>query len=98
MISSLYKKIDIVHHRVYMISKRQMEFPNDIKLYILSYLPHPYKKPLHIEALNKTPMFSDLMIDRALTLELEEEIDGDIDPLWLNSYIQYKKWRNIYSG
>jgi hypothetical protein len=70
-----------------------MEFPNEIKQYILSYLPHPYKRPIHVEAINKTPMFSDLSVDRLLTLELEEEIDGEVDLIWLNSFVEYRKWR-----
>lgn len=70
-----------------------MEFSNEIKRYILSYLPHPYKKPNHVVAINKTPMFADLTIDRSLTFELEEENDY----LWLNSYIEYKKWRQMNS-
>jgi len=72
-----------------------MEFPNEIKQYILSYLPYPYKKPLHLDAINKTPMFADMTIDREMTLELETEIDGDFDCAWLNSYVQYKKYRNM---
>tara|TARA_B110001450_G_C17517026_1_gene438909 strand:+ start:449 stop:682 length:234 start_codon:yes stop_codon:yes gene_type:complete len=74
-----------------------MEFPNEIKEYILSYLPHPYKKPNHLDAINKTPMFADLTIDRLMTLELEEQIDGIIDLEWMNSYVEYKKWRNLNS-
>ena len=74
-----------------------MEFPDEIKKYILSYLPHPYKKPIHLDAINKTPMFADLSIDRLMTLELEEEIDGEIDLEWMNSYVEYKKWRNLNS-
>lgn len=74
-----------------------MEFPEEIKKYILSYLPHPYKKPIHLDAINKTPMFADLSIDRLMTLELEEEIDGEIDLEWMNSYVEYKKWRNLNS-
>jgi hypothetical protein len=73
-----------------------MEFPNEIKCYILSYLPHPYKKPIHVEAINKTPMFADLTIDRLLTLEeCGEDIDNKNDYLWMNSYIEYKKLRNF---
>lgn len=71
-----------------------MEFPNEIKEYILTYLPHPYKRPLHLDAINKTPMFADFTIEREMTLELEEELDGEIDYRWLNSYIEYKKYRN----
>ena len=71
-----------------------MEFPNEIKLEILSYLPHPYRKPYHVEAINKTPLFADLTIERLLTFEIEEEIVGEDDMLWLNSYIEYKKWRS----
>lgn len=74
-----------------------MEFPDEIKKYILSYLPHPYKKPIHLDAINKTPMFADLTIDRLMTLELEQEIDGEIDLEWMNSYVEYKKWRNLNS-
>tara|TARA_Y100000389_G_scaffold153881_1_gene154242 strand:+ start:2587 stop:2820 length:234 start_codon:yes stop_codon:yes gene_type:complete len=74
-----------------------MEFPNEIKEYIFSYLPHPYKKPNHLDAINKTPIFADLTIDRLMTLELEQEIDGDIDLEWMNSYVEYKKWRNLNS-
>lgn len=74
-----------------------MEFPDEIKKYILSYLPHPYKKPIHLDAINKTPMFADLSIDRLMTLELEQEIDGEIDLEWMNSYVEYKKWRNLNS-
>ena len=74
-----------------------MEFPDEIKQYILSYLPYPYKKPLHLDAINKTPMFADLTIDRLMTLELEENIESEVDYLWLNSYIEYKKWRQTNS-
>lgn len=72
-----------------------MEFPNEIKQYIMSYLPHPYKKTIHVEAINKTPMFADFSIDRLLTLELEREIDGKIELPWMNSYIEYKHWRRL---
>ena len=71
-----------------------MEFPNQIKEYILTYMPHPYKRPLHLDAINKTPMFADFTIEREMTLGLEEELDGEIDYRWLNSYIEYKKYRN----
>jgi hypothetical protein len=71
-----------------------MEFPNEIKQHILSYLPHPYKKPFHLDAINKTPMFADLTIDREMTLELEKELDDEISFLWMNSYIEYKKHRH----
>lgn len=74
-----------------------MEFPEEIKQYILSYLPHPYKKPAHVEAINKTAMFADLTVDRLLTYEIEEEIDGEVDFLWLNSYMEYQKWRHLNS-
>lgn len=74
-----------------------MEFPEVIKQYILSYLPHPYKKPTHVEAINKTAMFADLTVDRLLTYEIEEEIDGGVDFLWLNSYMAYQKWRHLNS-
>jgi len=70
-----------------------MEFPDEIKREILSYLPHPYKKPSHVEAINKTPLFADFTIDRSLTLEIEKEIDGEVDLVWLNSFIEYRKWR-----
>lgn len=70
-----------------------MEFPNEIKLEILSYFSHPYRKPNHVEAINKTPLFADLSIDRSLTLEMEKEIDGEVDLPWLNSFIEYRKWR-----
>jgi len=72
-----------------------MEFPNEIKKYIMSYLPHPYKKPLHLDAINKTPMFADLTIDREMTLESEEEQGGHDSGAWLNSYIEYKKYRSL---
>ena len=74
-----------------------MEFPEEIKQYILSYLPHPYKNPAHVEAINKTAMFADLIVDRLLTYEIEEEIDGEVDFLWLNSYMEYQKWRHLNS-
>jgi len=70
-----------------------MEFPDEIKREILSYLPHPYKKPGHVEAINKTPLFADFTIDRSMTLEIEKEIDGEVDLVWLNSFIEYRKWR-----
>lgn len=66
-----------------------MEFPNEIKREILSYLPHPYKKPSHVEAINKTPLFADFTIERLIAAECEEEDE----PLWNNSYIEYRKWR-----
>lgn len=70
-----------------------MEFPDEIKREILSYLPHPYKKPVHVEAINKTPLFADFTIDRSMRLENEKEIDGEVDLVWLNSFIEYRKWR-----
>ena len=51
-----------------------MEFPNEIKEYILSYLPHPYKKPPHLDAINKSPLFMDFTIEREMMLELEPMI------------------------
>jgi len=70
-----------------------MEFPNEIKLEILSYLPHPYRKTYHVDAINKTPLFADLTIDRLLTLETAEETDEGDNLTWLNSFIEYKNWR-----
>lgn len=72
-----------------------MEFPNEIKIEILSYLPHPYKKPNHLDAINKTPMFADLSIERLMMLELEKEIDGEIEFEWMNSFTEYKKCRKL---
>ena len=69
-----------------------MEFPREIKEYILSYLPHPYKTPLHLGAINKTPMFADMTLDREMTLWMQEEIDCD-DVTWMDSYIEYRKMR-----
>ena len=71
-----------------------MEFPNEIKEYIFSYFPHPYKKPSHLDAINKNNMFVDMKIDRELTLEIQEENDSEFYYPWLNSYIEYKKYRN----
>ena len=71
-----------------------MEFPNEIKKYILSYLPYPYKKPLHLDAINKTPLFADLTIEREMLFELEKDIDDNFDFVWMDSYIEYKKYRN----
>ena len=34
-----------------------MEFPNDIKKYILSYLPYPYKKPAHFSAIQTSKKY-----------------------------------------
>lgn len=39
-------------------------------------------------------MFAELIIDRGLTLELQEETDKEVYCPWLNSYIEYKKYRN----
>lgn len=71
-----------------------MEFANEIKQHIFSYLPRPYKTPTHVNAINKTPIFADMSIDRLL-FESEEEIDGKVEYLWMNSYIEYKKWRYL---
>jgi len=70
-----------------------MEFPNEIKEYILSYLPHPYKRPTHLEAINRDPLFADMSIDRLLILELKNLVDGGYECLWMNSYVEYRKWR-----
>lgn len=72
-----------------------MEFPEEIKSYILSYLPHPYKKPLHLDAINKSSLFADFTIEREMIFELEKDIDDTFDFLWLDSYIEYKKYRNM---
>lgn len=72
-----------------------MEFPEEIKSYILSYLPHPYKKPLHLDAINKSSLFADFTIEREMIFELEKDIGDTFDFLWLDSYIEYKKIRNM---
>ena len=71
-----------------------MEFPNEIKQYILSYLPHPYKKPLHLTAINTTPMFADFTIDRQMAMEVSQEIGIIPGYKWFDSYVEYKKWRH----
>jgi len=66
-----------------------MEFPTEIKQYILSYLPCLYKKTLHVNAINNTPLFADLTIDRLMTHEVLQEVDVDVDFIWMNSFIEY---------
>lgn len=34
-----------------------MEFPNNIKEYILSYLSHPYKKPPHVDVIKRSRQY-----------------------------------------
>ena len=34
-----------------------MEFPEDIKKNILSYLPYPYKKPLHLDVIKTSKQY-----------------------------------------
>ena len=71
-----------------------MEFPNEIKEYILSYLPHPYKKPPHLDAINKSPLFADFTIEREMMLELETNDNLRFNCSWIDSYVQYRKYRN----
>ena len=75
-----------------------MEFPSEIHQYILSFLPlpHIYKQTLHVKAINTTALFADFTIDRLITMELDTETNED--HIWLNSYVQYKRWRNQVRG
>ena len=63
-----------------------MEFPEELFKNILTYLPHPYKIPPHISAINNDNTFHNFIIDREMYYE-----DGE-NPEWINSYIKYKKW------
>jgi len=72
-----------------------MEFPEDVKKYILSFLPHVYRKTLHVYAINRTPLFADFTIERMMMIELEEETNDQYHYIWLNSFLEYKKWRKI---
>lgn len=64
-----------------------MEFPKEIMQMILEYLPHPYRKPLHLEAIASDARFADFVIEQAFNHE-----DGDT-PDWGDSFIAYRKWR-----
>ena len=75
-----------------------MEFPEDIKKYILSYLPRVYRKTLHVNAINRTPLFADFTIERMMMIELEDETNDQYHYIWLNSFLEYKKWRKIVNG
>lgn len=72
-----------------------MEFPNEIKKYILSYLPHPYKKPPHLDAINKSQLFADFTIEREMIFESDTNNNLTHDCIWIDSYIQYQKYRNM---
>jgi hypothetical protein len=62
-----------------------MEFPPELMGEIMSYLPHPYRRPLHLDAIYADHRFADFVIDRELYYE-DEEI-----PDWDNSYMEYLK-------
>lgn len=64
-----------------------MEFPREIMIEIMKYIPHPCRKPPHVAAINKDCQFANFVIDQALYHE-----DGET-PEWNNSFIAYKKWR-----
>jgi hypothetical protein len=72
-----------------------MEFPVEIKEYILSYLPHPYKKPHHLDVIKNDTTFVNFVRDRkgeyAGRELLIHDPDGPIPP-WIDSYIEYKKY------
>ena len=71
-----------------------MEFPKEIKEYILSYLPHPYKKPPHLDAINTDKLFADFTIERERELERDPEREGE-NAWWLDSFIEYKSYRRM---
>lgn len=72
-----------------------MEFPNDIKHCILSYLPCVYKKTLHMRAIRADTLFMDLITDRFMAIEVAEELnEAPRNYTWFDSYVQYKKWRS----
>ena len=51
-----------------------MYFPNEVMKYILSFLPHPYRKPPHLDAFKEIPAYcalQDLMQDP----DYQESID-----------------------
>ena len=64
-----------------------MEFPQEIMTTIMGYIPHPYKHPPHLDAINSHNPYAEFMIDQALYNE-----DGET-PEWSDSFIAYKKWR-----
>ena len=64
-----------------------MDFPSDIFQNIMEYFSHPYRRPIHYDAICSDNTFADFVIDEALYYE-----DGET-PHWSNSFIKYKKWR-----
>ena len=64
-----------------------MEFPQEIMTTIMGYIPHPYRRPSHLDALNTCAKYADFVIDQALYHE-----DGET-PEWSDSFIAYTKWR-----
>ena len=68
-----------------------MEFPPELMREIMSYIPHPYRRPLHLDAINADNTFNDFVTDR----EMYYEDDGEF-PEWGNSYFDYKKWLSTW--
>lgn len=56
----------------------------------MEYMPYPYRKPSHLEAICASNQFADFVIDQALYYE-----DGEV-PDWSDSFVAYKKWRNCW--
>ena len=71
-----------------------MEFPKEVKEYILSYLPHPYKKPHHLDAINTDPVFADFTIERGREFDRDPELQRE-NAWWLDSFIEYKKYARM---
>ena len=73
-----------------------MEFPNDIKQNILSYLPHPYKKPFHLDVIKKSGLMIDFVFNKLFFMEYEykeKDIENSIHSIWINSVMEFKNFK-----
>ncbi|MDA9216274.1 hypothetical protein N9O88_00425 [bacterium] len=86
-------------------------FPEDIFKHIFTFLPQPYKKPLHLIAINNNELFADFTCDSLMEDESVEHLvplvgwAGARDSLafgynhgWQNSFMNYKKWREFINS
>lgn len=74
-----------------------MEFPEDIKKNILSYFPHTYKKPLHLDVIKTSKQYRIQTYKKPPHLYVFKKSGLIIDFLFNKYYFTQYAWDNIHS-
>uniref|UniRef100_A0AB39JDR1 F-box domain-containing protein n=1 Tax=Florenciella sp. virus SA2 TaxID=3240092 RepID=A0AB39JDR1_9VIRU len=79
----------------------EYEFPQEVFSYILTFLPRHYRRPLHLNAINKCELFADFTCDKLMNddsdTELEEYILGEVHG-WQSARAAFAFGYNIENG